>query len=189
MIDMDYVHKNFFCPLQKFILIAFFFFPHLSFAYYGIQFSYALISKEPSSLRGYQFMIHYTPKRLTWKQLTIYFDGGISHFRETKTPYHTTLNLYSIAPVIRYTFKKHAVFKPYLEASIGLAYLNHTYLEHRNLGIHFAFQDRLGIGTFIGHQQQLSVGIHAVHYSNAHLSNHNSGITIPLLLDVGYRFL
>jgi lipid A 3-O-deacylase len=66
--------------------------------------------------------------------------------------------------------------------------LNHTRLDDRNLGIHFAFQDRFGIGAFLGASDNISLGVHAVHYSNAHLSIHNSGITIPLVLDIGYRF-
>ena len=90
--------------------------------------------------------------------------------------------------MIRYTFKRHGPALPYLELSIGLAYLNHTRFDDRNLGMHFSFQDRMGVGAFLGKSEQLSIGVHAVHYSNAHLASNNSGITIPLTLDIGYRF-
>ena len=103
-------------------------------------------------------------------------------------PITLTVNIYSFAPVIRYTFRRHGPILPYLELSLGIAYLNHTRLDDRNLGIHFSFQDRMGLGILIGATEQLSAGIHAVHYSNAHLSEHNSGITVPLVLDIGYRF-
>ncbi len=156
--------------------------------YYGATLSYALITKEPPALRGYQVMLNYDPERFKWRHFNVYFDGGFSHFWITNTPYYTTVNIYSVAPVVRYTFKKRGPILPYLELSIGLAYLNHTHLDDRNLGIHFAFQDRIGIGAFLGKAERLSIGIHAVHYSNAHLSEHNSGITVPLVLDVGYRF-
>lgn len=156
--------------------------------YYGGNFSYAAIAKEPSDLHGYQFMLNYDPQRYQWRQFNVYFDGGFSHFWVNNTPYYTTLNIYSAAPVIRYTFKKHFFLLPYLEISIGIAYLNHTRLDDRNLGIHFSFQDRMGVGALLGASEQFSVGVHVVHYSNAHLSSHNSGITIPLVLDVGYRF-
>ena len=164
--------------------------PQLSLAvpYYGANFSYALITKEPPALNGYQLMLNYDPDRFKWRQFNVYFDGGFSHFWITNTSYYTTLNIYSIAPVIRYTFKKHGPILPFLELSIGLAYLNHTHLDDRNLGIHFAFQDRAGIGAFLGTSEKFSIGIQAVHYSNAHLSSHNSGITVPLVLDIGYRF-
>lgn len=155
---------------------------------YGANFSYAVKTSEPPSLHGYQLMLNYDPQSLTWRQFNIYFDGGISHFWVTDTPYYTTLNIYSLAPVIRYTFKKRGPILPYLELSIGVAYLNHTRLDNRNLGMHFAFQDRMGVGFLLGASEQLSIGVHTVHYSNAHLADHNSGVTVPVAFDVGYRF-
>lgn len=164
--------------------------PSLSIAapHYGATFSYAASAHEPSDLHGYQLMLDYDPDRFKWRKFNIYFDGGFSHFWVNNTPYYTTVNIYSVAPVVRYTFKRRGPVLPYLELSIGLAYLNHTRIENRNLGIHFSFQDRMGIGALLGASEKLSVGIHAVHYSNAHLSSKNSGITVPLVLDVGYRF-
>ena len=166
--------------------------PSLSLAksYVGGNFSYPLVTKEPPYLNGYQFMANYDPQQFQWRRFNLYFDGGFSHFWITNTSYYTTLNIYSVAPVVRYTFRKRTQLPihPYLEFSIGVAYLNHTRLDDRNLGIHFAFQDRLGFGTFLGKAERITLGVHAVHYSNAHLSSHNSGISIPLMLDVGYRF-
>ncbi len=155
---------------------------------YGATFSYAAIGKTPPTIHGYQFMLSYDPDRFKWKGFNLYFDGGFSHFWITNVPYYTTLNIYSIAPVARYSFEKRGLVLPFMEVSIGLSYLNHTHLDSRNLGIHFAFQDRIGIGALLGHSEQLSLSAHIVHYSNAHLSNHNSGITVPLMLDIGYRF-
>jgi lipid A 3-O-deacylase len=156
--------------------------------HYGATASYVLAAHEPYHLKGYQFMLNYDPQRFKWRQFNIYFDGGFSHFWQNTTPYYSTINIYSLAPVIRYTFKRRGPVLPYLELSIGLSYLNHTQIENRNLGIHFAFQDRMGIGALLGGSEKVSIGIHAVHYSNAHLSAHNSGITLPVVLDVGYRF-
>lgn len=164
--------------------------PSICFAvpHYGAVVSYPAVTKEPPSLHGYQMMVNYDPDRFHWRHFNLYFDGGFSHFWVTDTSYYTTVNVYSIAPVVRYDFKKHGQILPYLELSIGVSYLNHTRLDDRNLGIHFAFQDRMGIGALFGSSERLSLGVHAVHYSNAHLANHNSGLTIPLVLDVGYRF-
>lgn len=156
--------------------------------YYGTTMSYGLIGKEPETVRGFQLMFNYDPQYFKWRQFNVYFDGGASYFWITTTSYYSSLNVFSAAPVIRYTFKRHWLIHPFLEISIGLAYLNHTRLDNRNLGIHFAFQDRMGVGTFVGRTDKISVGLHSVHYSNAHLSKHNSGITLPLVLDVSYRF-
>ena len=155
---------------------------------FGADFSVPVIAKEPSTIHGFQMMMNYDPDRFKWRQFNLYFDGGFSYFSQNNKPYYSTLNIYSIAPVVRYTFKRRGPILPYLELSIGVAYLNHTHFEDRNLGIHFAFQDRAGIGALLGPSEKFSLGIHAVHYSNAHLSNHNQGITIPLVLDIGYRF-
>lgn len=156
-------------------------------ASYGANLSIPVHSTEPNNLHGYQFMLNYDPQSFLWRQFNIYFDGGFSHFY-VNNAHNSTINIYSIAPVVRYTFKKHWQLHPYLELSIGLSYLNQTHIEDRNLGIHFAFQDRMGVGALIGTAENVSVGIHAVHYSNAHLSSHNQGISIPLVLDLGYRF-
>ncbi|OGT35958.1 MAG: hypothetical protein A3F11_04225 [Gammaproteobacteria bacterium RIFCSPHIGHO2_12_FULL_37_14] len=156
--------------------------------YYGANFFFAAVTKEPPSLHGYQLMLSYDPQTIYWRQLNLYFDGGFSHFWITNKPYYTTVNIYSMAPVIRFTIQKQTIFSTFLDASIGLAYLNHTRLDNRNLGIHFAFQDRIGVGALLGTTQQLTLGLYAIHYSNAHFSKHNSGITVPLMLDVGYRF-
>ena len=172
--------------IQKIITIILCLLSSFSYANYGMRLSYILKAKEPDSLHGAQLMLTASPASLFYKQFNLYFDGGFSHFYQTNTSYYSTLNIYSAAPVLRYSFTKRGWFLPYIEGSIGLAYLNHTRIEHRKLGIHFAFQDRIGLGTSFGPRNQFSLGIHSVHYSNAHLSQHNSGVTIPLMLDLGY---
>lgn len=176
--------KSFIIALILLVLAS----PCFATVHFGANYSYAAIAKEPPYLHGFQLMLNVDPDRYKWRRFNVYFDGGFSHFWVDNTPYYTTLNIYSAAPVVRYSFKKRGPIQPYLELSIGLAYLNHTRLDDRNLGMHFAFQDRMGLGAFLTPAEQLSVGFHAVHYSNARLSSHNSGITVALALDVGYRF-
>src|SRR5690606_6866279 len=123
-----------------------------------------------------------------WRQFNVYVDGGYSHFYQNQSPHNSSISIYSVAPVVRYTFKRHGPVLPFLELSVGFAYMNQTRLENRNLGIHFAFQDRMGLGALLGMSEKVTIGVHALHYSNSHLAAHNSGISIPLVLDVGYRF-
>jgi hypothetical protein len=156
--------------------------------HYGVQLSIPVISKEPSPMHGYQIMLNYDPDLYKWRQFNVYVDGGFTHFYQNQVPYYSTINIYSIAPVVRYTFKRHGFLLPFLELSVGFAYLNHTHLENRNLGIHFSFQDRLGVGAILGAKEKFTVGVHVLHYSNSRLSSHNSGISAPLVLDLGYRF-
>lgn len=176
--------------MKKGLLLAslFLLIPLLSKAtpFYGVNLSYPAFAKTPENLHGIQGFASYDPGNIRWKQLNVYFDAGVSQFWINRLPYYTTLTIYSIAPIVRYTFSKTKYLTPFAELSVGLSYLNHTRLDSRNLGIHFAFQDRLGVGALFG--ERFSVGLHALHYSNAHLSSHNSGITIPLVIDIGYRF-
>lgn len=157
---------------------------------YGLNVTFPLsnTNTEPSKMNGFQVMGSYDPQCLQWRKFNIYFDGGFSQFWVNNFPYYTTLSIYSVAPVIRYTFKRRGYVLPYLIISIGASYLNHTRLANKNLGIHYAFQDRVGIGTFLGPNDRFTLGIFTVHYSNAHLSSNNSGITVPVMLDLGYRF-
>lgn len=158
-----------------------------AYARVGGTVSLPLASKEPTNLHGYQLMLNYDPDRFKWRQFNLYFDGGFSRFWVNQA-HNSSINIYSMAPVVRYNFRREGLVQPFLEFSIGLSYLNQTRIDSRNLGIHFAFQDRLGIGALLGKAENFSFGVHAVHYSNAHLSSHNSGITVPLVLDLGYRF-
>jgi len=175
--------KRFVCALLAFFMMSSYAQTHP----YGAVLSLPIWSKEPTHVGGFQFMLNYHPCSLIWNHWSLYFDGGFSRFTADSS-YHSTLNIYSAAPVLRYTLNRYAWFKPYLELSIGLSYLNHTRFEDRKLGIHFAFQDRVGVGALLGCAERFSLGLHAVHYSNARLSGHNSGITIPVVLDMGYSF-
>lgn len=158
--------------------------PHM-----GANLSYTILATSPGPLRGYQLMLNYDPGTLHWGHFSIYFDGGYSYFRATHARNFTVVDIYSAAPVFRFSFNPFTCVRPYLEGSIGVSYLNHTHLERRNQGIHFAFQDRLGGGVMLGAAHRVSIGLHAVHYSNAHFSSHNSGITIPIEIDLGIRFM
>lgn len=156
--------------------------------HFGAQLSLPIISTEPSPMHGFQVFANYDPDIYKWRQFNVYFDAGFTHFYQNQQPFYSGLNIYSIAPVVRYSFKRHWHIKPYLELSVGVAYLNHTRIENRNLGIHFSFQDRFGVGALLGESEKVTLGVHVVHYSNSRLSSHNSGISVPLVLDIGYRF-
>lgn len=154
---------------------------------FGTTLSIATVTKEPPNLRGAQLMLNYDPDCFHWRKFNIYFDGGYTHYWDLGRHNHV-INIYSAAPVIRYIFKRRGYVLPFLELSIGVGYMDQTRLEHRNLGMHFTFQDRMGIGVLVGNKDQYLIGAHAVHYSNAHLSSHNSGISVPVEFDLGYRF-
>ena len=114
------------------LVVLLLFLPHVSFAqpYYGANFSYTLLATSPGPLHGYQLMLQYDPQRFRWRGFNLYFDGGFSSFRAPHAAKNREINIYSIAPILRYSFTPRGFFQPYLELSIGLSYLNHTWLEN-----------------------------------------------------------
>jgi lipid A 3-O-deacylase len=154
---------------------------------FGITGAFPVISKDPHSLHGYQAQLIYYPKSLTWNQTSISFNAGVSHWW-VKDPHHHSLNILALAPSLRYYFFSQPNWSPFIDLSIGLAYLTRSRLDDRNLGMHFAFQDEVGIGAALGVDKQLFIKLSAIHYSNGSLCNMNAGITVPVFLTVGYRF-
>ena len=153
--------------------------------YYGGRFAYAPLHRSIYP-HGYQLMLFYDPQYFQWRTFNIYFDAGFSQFWSDEKPYYRRLNIYSAAPIIHFSFKRRGPVLPFLELSIGVAYLDHTRIDHRNLGIHFAFQDRFGIGVAFGKNDRFNLSIQIVHYSNGGLCVNNSGITAPEI-NLNYR--
>lgn len=103
--------------------------------------------------------------------LTGYWDTGVTYWGAgDRAGARYSL---SVAPVFVYQFNGDSM-KPFIEAGIGIAGFSGSEVGDHDLGSAFAFEDRLGFGLkFAGGQ---SVGIRAIHYSNAGLAMPNDGI-------------
>lgn len=157
----------------------------------GLSASYPLITLEPKDLNGYRVSLWYQPKSFIWSYVKLYFDGSYGHWWVNDTDYYKPvgeqLNIYSLAPVARFYYPINEYISPFFDISIGFSYLSETKIYTRNLGMHFSFQDQLGVGALFGREQRVSLSLSAAHYSNGALCNRNSGITIPLMLNLGVR--
>jgi Lipid A 3-O-deacylase (PagL) len=142
----------------------------------------------PPRTHVYSGIIWYQPPKWIWNNLNVYIAGRYGHWWSDGAQVNRMINIYSLAPVLRYYFFKKTYFSPYLEASIGVGCLSRTHFNTRNLGMHFTFQDELGIGVVAGKEAGFYATVSVLHYSNAHLSSHNSGITVPVMLTLGYQF-
>ena len=101
--------------------------------------------------------------------LTGYWDAGYTFWKGDKESDNHSI---SVSPVLVYEFNGD-VFKPYLEAGIGVSLFENTRIESRRLGSSFQFEDRFGVGVrFYNH----AIGLRAIHYSNAGLKKPNNGI-------------
>lgn len=89
------------------------------------------------------------------------------------------------SPVFAYYFGNppNAVI-PYIEAGIGIAYLDEYHIALRNLSSHWQFEDRIGVGARIG---LVDLNFRYLHYSNANLKLPNHGIDI-WIFTTAYHF-
>jgi hypothetical protein len=160
----------------------------LAYAFSGITYTYPLITKDPANLKGSRFSFWHQPEFLIFNRARIFFDASLGNWWVNDHAKNNQILIFSLAPVLRYTILDSDYFSPFFDLSIGLSSLSSTRIDHQNLGIYFAFQDQLGLGTTIGKSKRLSISLSALHYSNASLCASNAGITIPLLLNMVYRF-
>lgn len=100
-----------------------------------------------------------------------YWSGAYTHWN--KGAYGRTTHSLSASPVFTYNFHTNNAIKPFIEVGIGVSLFSTTKVGSRNIGSAFHFEDRLGIGAHFGNN---TIGIRAIHYSNAGLKKPNSGI-------------
>ena len=156
--------------------------------HFGVTIPVVLISKDPNDVHAYRAVVFYQPEKLNWDRFNLYFAATAGHWWENSYPHNTTINIFAIAPVFRLYLHKTPLFSAYCELSVGPAYMNQTRFGHRNLGIHYTFQDEFTVGGLFGRDKGVFIAASALHYSNGRLSAHNSGITMPLMLNMGYQF-
>ncbi len=95
-------------------------------------------------------------------RLTGYWDAGYTYWEggDEGAGKHSL----SFAPVFVYEFAGDSI-KPFIEAGIGVAAFSGTRVGDQNLGSSLNFEDRIGAGLKFANGQ--SVGVRAIHYSNA----------------------
>jgi len=93
----------------------------------------------------------------------------------------------SFSPVFRYT-ADYGWGSPYIEGSIGVAYLSESRIGGENLGSNYQFDDRLGAGVRFGEKRQYEFGYQFVHYSNAGIKSPNDGIDADITFIFAYYF-
>lgn len=157
---------------------------------YGASLSIATqaMNTIPEYLHGYRAAVWYQPTSLIWNHTHILFDGSFGHWWVSNNTPHQSLSILSVSPILRYYFFNDRYFSPFINLSIGAAFLTKTRIGKRNLGMHFAFQDQGGIGATFGTAQKLSLIISAIHYSNGRLCSRNSGFTVPIVATLEYGF-
>ncbi|MBN2689573.1 MAG: acyloxyacyl hydrolase [Gammaproteobacteria bacterium] len=141
----------------------------------------------PNKLRGARISYAIQPGFLNYDPLSVYFDFSGAYWSNSYHKYKSMFVI-ALAPVLRWTITKAYKYRPYLEASVGGAWLSRQHFGHRDLGSPFNFQDMLGGGVNFGDRHQYDLAIHYLHYSNAGLAPPNNGIDVKMLLTFAYRY-
>lgn len=89
------------------------------------------------------------------------------------------LQVISVAPVFIYDLEERSSgLQPYIDYSIGFAYVSETKVDKDDLGMHFQFDNRIGLGIRFGPDQRHDLSISYRHISNAGLDNDNNGYDV-----------
>lgn len=136
-----------------------------------------------------EFKKHWWTDR-TWF-ISGYWEGSLYslHGKRGSAPNsHKQLEVGALAGVFRFNrAERTAMGWPYVELGIGLSLLTQKEMGGRNLGMHFQFEDRFGLGVRFGENREYDFGYKAIHFSNAYLGPINNGINLHLLM-LGYWF-
>lgn len=138
---------------------------------------------EPPNISGYRIALQMYPTKWNWSKTSIFIDASYANWNVK----HSTISILALAPVLRYQFYKSKLIDPFIDLSVGPSYLSKTTFI-RHLGIHYSFQDTIGLGFKFGQKRNLSISWKIIHYSNAGLGQENGGITIPIILALTYEF-
>ena len=79
------------------------------------------------------------------------------------------------------------MWRPYLSAAFGGSFLSDTRFDDKNFGMSFQFRSKAGAGIQFGENFRHSVQFDFAHFSNAGISDHNSGIN-TYCVSYGFRF-
>ncbi len=120
-----------------------------------------------------------------------YWEASATTMRGRRGPYpHSPrqINALALAGVLRvehrYPFQG---IWPYFDFGIGLSWISKREISGRELGIHFQFEDRFGLGARFGPDREYDLCYRAIHFSNAYLHSRNGSVNLHLIV-LGYWF-
>lgn len=95
----------------------------------------------------------------------------------------------SIFPELKFWFLRRPTFDMYFTYSLaGPTYISMRYIDNKDSGSHFTFQDFIGFGAFMGHSKRYNINIKLLHYSNGNTMMTNPGLCPPVMLGFGFAF-
>ena len=90
--------------------------------------------------------------------------------------------------LLRYNFTRGARVHPWAQLGGGLLWTDHKFPAVETSVINFRPELAIGTHLFTGPRQSVTLGVRAVHISNANLGDHNPGVNVSLMFRVGYTW-
>lgn len=120
-----------------------------------------------------------------------YWEASACTMRGKKGPYpHSPRQINALAAAGVFRVERRCPFQgiwPYLDIGIGVSWISKREISGRELGIHFQFEDRLGLGFRFGQNREYDLSYRAIHFSNAYLHSRNASVNLHLIV-LGFWF-
>lgn len=109
-------------------------------------------------------------------RLTVYWDLSYNRWFLRQDD---DFSIVALSPVFSYQFEQALLgAKPVIEVGIGVSYISDRYVNDRDMGGHFQFEDRIAAGL---KYDSLYLALMYVHYSNGGLYDENAGYNTVLV--------
>jgi len=120
-------------------------------------------------------------------KVKLHWEFGVSYWKSDIGP-NKELEVFNISPIFTYDLgSADQAVLPYIDYSLGIAYVSDTSIADKKLGQHLQFDNRLGFGVRFGGEKRHDIALGARHVSNAGLDNDNDGFDV-ISVSYTYRF-
>lgn len=123
---------------------------------------------------AYQYNID-QPLDITWP-LTLTMESSVNFWEYGEQNEYDSNFVFALSPIVRMPIGT-AFNKPIeLELGIGVSLLDDTQFAGKDVSTHYQFEDRIGVSTIFGQNNEYRVSLRYLHYSNAGFKKPNPGL-------------
>ena len=106
----------------------------------------------------------------------LYFESSVNLWQYGKPKKYDTNFVVAMSPVLLYPIANIAGKEVKLELGIGVSLLDDTKFAGKDVSTHYQFEDRIGLVSRFGQNNEKSLSLRYLHYSNAGFKSPNPGL-------------
>jgi hypothetical protein len=146
------------------------------------------VDASSSDLRMYELGARFDLPFKPIKRSITYLQFGFAGWSSMQNS-NDRLTVISIAPLLRYKIQVYnAMFQPYIDLSLGFAYLSRKDFGGYSLSSAIRMQDSIALGVMFGENKQYDLGIGYTYYNRVGFVNGDKEINAVPRLILGYSF-